>query len=154
MTTHYPPYRYQTTSPNRNVTTTELKPIAMDEQQVAQEIQIYDGSEVVSQHPIGNGTQLPGGGGGGGGGSDNNNIEAKLHYTNLDTTTTYIAPAESYHPYPPAMGKEYIFGPPPNNVLYKGERRFFTILLLCLIRGHKLQILHWVRPAIGPTFTR
>lgn len=114
MTTGYGNHYRYAPSPGR----VELKAIAMEEQHVSQEIQIYDGSEVVQN-----------GGAQGQLASDNHTMEQKLHYTNLDAS--YIT-AEHYQSYvPPAgnSGKDYIFGP---NVLYKGEQTLYFILSFTL----------------------
>lgn len=123
-------YRYAG-SPGRVVTTTtELKPIQMDEQQQQQqqqEIHIYDETGEVVQN-----------------GSHNNGMDSKLHYTNLDGnyisqehySTAYAAPGN------PAIGKgEYIFGP-HGNVLYKSAEinRNFTDAILA--SHHRQQYLY------------
>lgn len=121
-------YRYAG-SPGRVVTTTtELKPIQMDEQQQQQqqEIHIYDETGEVVQN------------------GSHNGMDSKLHYTNLDGnyisqehySTAYAAPGN------PAIGKgEYIFGP-HGNVLYKSAEinRNFTDAILA--SHHRQQYLY------------
>lgn len=130
-------YRYAG-SPGRVVTTTsELKPIHMDEQQQQQQqqqdIHIYDESEVVQN---GQGGHLTA--------ENNHGMDSKLHYTNLDGN--YITQEHYSTAYGPpgnaGLGKEYIFGPPPGNVLYKGGEinRNFTDAILA--SHHRQQYLY------------
>lgn len=115
-----------------------------DQQQVSQEIQLYNESEVVQNSAIPNGQ---------GHLNVEPNMESKLHYTNLDAnyisqehyTSAYAPPTNS------GISKDYIFAP-TGNVLYKsGEiNRNFTDALLA--NHHRQPFLYTSLPMSQPIY--